>query len=140
MCSSDLLAEQEAARVRSETEAAREQRRRELEVAKGEVSTAIEQARGEATKRQLSADAEYFTKQREAEALLAEAKANTEGLKARSKALSGSGGRNMVKLKLAEALSDKPILFIPAGGTDLRTTDMNRLLQTYGALAITDTQ
>jgi regulator of protease activity HflC (stomatin/prohibitin superfamily) len=127
------LAEQEAARVRSETEAAREQRRRELEVAKGEVSTGIEQARGEGTKRQLAADAAYFSRQREAEALLAEARARAEGLKAQARALSGTGGRNMVKLEVAEALKGKPVVFMPASGTDLRKTDVNELLRTYGA-------
>jgi regulator of protease activity HflC (stomatin/prohibitin superfamily) len=129
------VAEQEAARLRSESEAAREQRRRELEVAKGEVSTGIEQARGEAQKRQLAADATYFQKQREAEALLAEARAKAEGLKAQAKALAGNGGRNMVKLQIAEALKGKPIVFMPTSGTDLRKTDVNELLRTYGAAA-----
>lgn len=132
------VAEQEASRVRSETEAAREQRRRELEVAKGEVSTGIEQARGEASKRQLSADAAYFARQREAEALLAEARAKSEGLKAQARALSGTGGRNMVKLEVARALEGKPIVFLPASGADLRKTDINALLSTYGAAAATE--
>jgi regulator of protease activity HflC (stomatin/prohibitin superfamily) len=130
------VAEQEAARLRSETEAAREQRRRELEVAKGEVNQTIEEARGNAAKQQLTADATYFARQREAEALLAEAKARTEGLKAQAKAMSGAGGRNMVKLEVAEALKGKPILFMPTGGSDLRTTDMNKLMEKYGALAL----
>jgi regulator of protease activity HflC (stomatin/prohibitin superfamily) len=129
------VAEQEAARLRSETEAAREQRRRELEVAKGEVNQAIEQARGEAQKTQLGADANYFEKQREAEALVAEARARTEGLKAQAKALGGAGGKNMVKIQVAEALKNKPILFLPSGGTDLRTTNMNQLLESYGLMA-----
>jgi regulator of protease activity HflC (stomatin/prohibitin superfamily) len=132
------VAEQEAARLRSESEAAREQRRRELEVGKGEVSTSIEQARGEATRRQLSADAAYFARQREAEALLAEARAKAEGLKAQARALSGTGGRNMVKLQVAEALKNKPIVFMPASGTDLRKTDVNELLRTYGAAAASE--
>lgn len=132
------VAEQEAARLRSESEAAREQRRRELEVARGEVQTSIEEARGEATRRQLSADAEYFAKQREAEALLAEARAKSEGLKAQARALSGSGGRNMVKLQVAEALKNKAIVFMPASGTDLRKTDVNELLRTYGAAAASE--
>ncbi|MDP2316447.1 MAG: SPFH domain-containing protein [Pseudomonadota bacterium] len=131
------VAEQEAARLRSESEAAREQRRRELEQAKGEVNTLIEEARGEAAKRQLSADAAYFGRQRESEALLAEARAKAEGLKAQAKALSGTGGRNMVKLQVAEALRGKPIVFMPAGGgSDLRTTNMNQLLEHFGALAV----
>lgn len=129
------VADQEAARLRSETEAAREQMRRELEVGKGRVNQTIEQARGEASKAQLAADATFFQRQREAEALLAEAKARTEGLKAQAKALSGAGGANMVKIKVAEALKDKPILFLPAGGSDLRTTNMNQILEKYGRMA-----
>lgn len=129
------VAEQEAARLRSETEAAREQRRRELEVAKGEVSRDIEQARGDAAKKKLDADARYFERQREAEALLAEARSRTEGLKAQARAMAGTGGRNMVKIEVAEALTGKPILFLPSGGTDLRTTNMNDLLTRYGLLA-----
>ncbi|MFT4979925.1 MAG: hypothetical protein ACI8S6_005837, partial [Myxococcota bacterium] len=51
------VAEQDASRLRSETEAAREQMRGALEVAKGDVSKAIEEARGEAEKREIMADA-----------------------------------------------------------------------------------
>lgn len=129
------VADQEAARLRSETEAAREQMRRELEVARGEVSQKIEEARGESSKRQLAADATFIQRQAEAEALLAEARARTEGLRAQAKALAGAGGRNMVKIKLAEALAGKPILFIPAAGGDLRTTNMNQLMQQLGLLS-----
>lgn len=129
------LAEQEAAKLRSESEAAREQMRRELEVAKGEVNQKIEQARGEAQQVELGADADYFSKQRQAEGRLAEARANAEGLKAKAKAMAGAGGRSMVKLKVAEALQDKPILFMPTGGMDLRKTDMNSFLQDIGALS-----
>jgi regulator of protease activity HflC (stomatin/prohibitin superfamily) len=125
------LAEQQASKLRSESEAAREQRKQELEVAKGEVSQAIETAKGNAQKTELEADAAYFEKQRKAEARLAEARAKAEGLKARAKAMSGTGGRAMVKLKVAEALKDKPIVFVPAAGGDLRTTNMNTLLEKY---------
>ncbi len=130
------VAEQEAARLRSESEAAAEQMKRELEVAKGEVNQKIETAKGEAQKAQLEADASYFQRDREAQALLAEAQAKTQGLKAQAKAMAGAGGHNMVKLKVAEALMGKPILFIPAGGGDLRTTDMNDLLSKYAAMAV----
>ena len=68
------------------------------------------------------------------------ARAKAEGLKAQAKALSGAGGRNMVKLQVAEALKDKPIVFMPATGTDLRKTDVNELLRTYGAAAATQEQ
>ncbi len=132
------VAEQNAARLESETEAAREQKRRELEEAKGQVSRAIEQARGEAEKRKIAADAIYFERQRQAEAILAEQKAKAKGIAEKARALSGSGGRAMVKLKVAEALKGKPIIFVPTGGMDLRTTDMNQLLQTYGVIQATE--
>ncbi len=128
------VAEQEAARLRSESEAAAEQMKRELEVAKGEVNQKIETAKGEAQKAQLQADATYFQRDREAQALLAEAKSRTEGLKAQSKAMAGAGGHNMVKIKVAEALAGKPILFMPSAGGDLRTTNMNDLITKYAAM------
>lgn len=131
------VAEQEAERLQSETEAAAEEMKRDLERGKGTVSKAIEEARGEAEKRKLNADAIYFERQRQAEAILAEKRARAEGLTARAKALSGSGGRSMVKLEVARALKGKEILFVPAGsGVDLRKTDMNQLLQAYGVEAI----
>ena len=74
-------------------------------------------------------------------AILAEKKANAEGLQARARALAGSGGKAMVKLEVARALKGKKILFVPSGGgSDLRMTDMNDLLQTYGALALSNKQ
>ena len=131
------VAEQDAARLDSETEAAREQMRRELEVAKGEVQQTIETARGAASKRQISADAIYFERERQAQAILSERSNRAQGIAEKAKALAGSGGRNLVKLEVAESLKDKTIIFVPTGGMDLRTTDMNQLLQTYGMVQAT---
>jgi hypothetical protein len=41
-------------------------------------------------------------------------------------------------MKLAEALAGKRIVLMPiaGGGIDLKTTDVNRLLELYGARAI----
>lgn len=128
------VAEQDAARLASETEAAREQRRRELEEAKGVVNQAIEEAQGESEKKRIAADALYYERQRQAEAILAEQRAKAKGIAERARALSGSGGRNIVKLKVAEALHGKPIVFVPTSGMDLRTTDMNELLSTYAVV------
>jgi regulator of protease activity HflC (stomatin/prohibitin superfamily) len=132
------VAEQEASRLLSETEAAGEEMKRDLEKAKGEVSKQIETARGEAEKRHLEADAIYFEKDKQAEAILAEKKAHAEGLLAQAKAMSGAGGRSMVKMQVADALAGKTLVFVPSGGMDLRTTDMNTLLSTYGVAAATD--
>lgn len=134
------VAEQDAARLQSETEAARQQMVRELEVAKGEVSRNIEQARGESEKRKINADALYFERQRQAEAILAERRARAQGISEQARALAGSGGRNMVKLEVARSLKGKKLLFVPTSGMDLRTTDMNQLLQTYGVLKATGAQ
>lgn len=134
------VAEQDAARLRSETEAAREQMRRELEIAKGEVSRDIEAARGEAQQRMISADAIFFERERQAQAILAERRSRAEGIAEKAKALAGSGGRNLVKLEVANALKGKTLIFVPTGGMDLRTTDMNQLLQTYGVVQATTPQ
>ncbi|TNE85468.1 MAG: prohibitin family protein [Deltaproteobacteria bacterium] len=131
------VAEQEAARLTSETRAAKEEMTRDLERAKGTVGQQIEQARGESEKRRLEADALYFERQRQAEAILAEKRALAEGLTERARAMSGAGGEAMVKLKVAEALKGKKIIFIPAGsGMDLRNTDVNELLEVYGAKSL----
>ncbi|MCK6502463.1 prohibitin family protein [Myxococcota bacterium] len=128
------VAEQDASRLDSETEAARELRHRELEQAKGLVQQAIEEATGESRKKQINADAIYYERQRQAEAILSEKRAKARGIAEQARALSGSGGRSIVKLKVAEALKGKPIVFVPTGGMDLRTTDMNELLQTYAVV------
>jgi len=134
------VAEQEASRLQSATEAAAEEMKRELEKQKGVVSKAIETAKGDAAKRRLEADAIYFERQQQAEAILAEKRARAEGLTAKARALSGSGGRNMVKLQVAEALAGKDIIFIPAGGgMDLRKTDVNALLTAIGVDGLTQT-
>ena len=71
--------------------------------------------------------------------LVSYAKARAEGLQAKARAMAGSGGRNMVKLKVAEALEGKEILFLPSGGgLDLRKTDVNQLLKVYGIEAASE--
>jgi len=55
-----------------------------------------------------------------------------------NKGLAGSVGEVMVKLKIAEALEGKKIILLPQSGSglDLKTTDINRLLETYGLRAL----
>ena len=127
------VAEQDASRLQSETEAASEQVKRDLEEQKGYVNQAIEQSMGQAKRKQLEADAAFYEAQRKAEAITTEALAEAEGLKARARALAGSGGAAQVKLKLAAAMRGKPIVFLPASsGMDVRNTDVNKLLERYG--------
>lgn len=134
------VAEQDASRLKSETEAAYEQMQRELEVAKGEVSKSVETARGAAEQQQISADAIYYERERQAQALLSERQAKAKGISEQARALAGSGGTNLVKLEVARALKDKKIIFMPTGGMDLRTTNVNQLLETYGVLSVSQTK
>jgi regulator of protease activity HflC (stomatin/prohibitin superfamily) len=127
------IAEQEASRLKSETEAAREQINQEIEVARGEAATSIETAIGQSQQRQLEADALFFERERQAQAILTEKQALALGLTERAKAMSGTGGESLVKLEVAKALLGKKIIFLPAAsGLDVRNTDVNALLQTYG--------
>ena len=51
-----------------------------------------------------------------------------------NQALAGSGGEAFVKLQIAEALQGKRIMLLPVseGGMNLKTTDINRLIETMG--------
>ena len=127
------LAEQTAERMVSEGHAAQQEALRNLETAKGQVSQKIATARGALDQVKLHADADYFRAQREAEAILAEKKARAQGVAKTNQAMSGAGGRTMVKLSVADALRGKQILFLPSGGKSggLQTMNLNDLLSRF---------
>ena len=127
------LAEQTAERMVSEGHAAQQEALRNLETAKGQVSQKIATARGALDQVKLHADADYFSSQREAEAILAEKKARAQGIAKTNLAMSGAGGRTMVKLSVADALRGKQIVFLPSGGKSggLQTMNLNELLARY---------
>ena len=132
------LAEQTAERMVSEGNAAQQEALRNLETAKGQVSQQIAKAQGALNQVKLAADADYFKAQREAEAILAEKRARAKGIEKQNAAMSGAGGRTMVKLRLAEALEGKQILFVPAGskGAALQTMNVNELISRYAAARV----
>jgi regulator of protease activity HflC (stomatin/prohibitin superfamily) len=132
------LAEQTAERMVSEGNAAQQEALRNLETAKGQVSQQIAKAQGALGQVKLAADADYFKAQREAEAMLAEKRAHAKGIEKQNAAMAGAGGRTMVKLRLAEALEGKQILFVPAGakGAALQTMNVNELIGRYAAARI----
>jgi regulator of protease activity HflC (stomatin/prohibitin superfamily) len=130
------VAEQEASRLNSETEAELEGKRREMEQLVGEIEKNKALAGGESEKRKRDADAIRYEKEQQAAAIRLEASAKAEGQRERAAALQGTGGVNLVKLKVAAALKGKRIVFVPAGsGLDMRSTDMNALLAAYGAMS-----
>ncbi|HAO21213.1 MAG: hypothetical protein BWK80_51140 [Desulfobacteraceae bacterium IS3] len=132
------IADQMVGRNRSAQHAALEEYKRKLEEAKGEVNKLVADADGEFQKAQIDADV-YFEKQKMiAEAITAEGIADAKGIQEMNKALEGSGGEAMVKLRIAEALEGKQIFLLPVseGGMNLKTTNINGLLDTMGIKAL----
>ncbi len=129
------LAEQTAEKLKSEASAAAEESKRALEAAKGTVAQQIAQAAGGLQEAKLRGDATLVQSKNDASAILAEAKAKAKGIEAENAALGGAGGRTMVKLRIAEALQGKQLLFMPAGrsGATLQTLNLNDLIGTYVA-------
>ena len=128
------LAEQNAERLRSEGHAAAEQAKSKLEQAKGKVQQQLAEASGYLDTVKLQSDAAFYENQKQAEALLAEKKALALAVKKRNEALAGSGGTTLVKLRMAEALSGKQLIFLPSGsGGNLQTLNVNTLLKAYAA-------
>ncbi|TMA24518.1 MAG: prohibitin family protein [Deltaproteobacteria bacterium] len=133
------LAEQTAERMVSEGHASQQEALRNLETAKGQVNQKIATARGGLDQVKLHADADYYRSQRESEAILAERKAHAKGVEKTNQAMSGAGGKTLVKLRVAEALAGKQIIFLPGGAKSggLQTMNLNDLLARY---ALTETK
>jgi regulator of protease activity HflC (stomatin/prohibitin superfamily) len=127
------LSEQRAEQLKSEAEAASQEANRNLETARGKVASDIAAADGKLNQSRLAADAAYYAQQQNAEALLAERTANARAIAKRNEALRGSGGRAMVKLKIAEAISGKSIVLLPAGsaGAAFNRLDVNKLIDAF---------
>ncbi len=72
---------------------------------------------------------------------LKDAEAKSKGIAKENEAMAGVGGRTAVKLRIAEALMGKQIIFLPAGhsGATLQTMDMNQLLTRYATSKATQT-
>ncbi len=128
------VADQQVEKNRSAQHAAREEYKRKLEEAKGEVNKMIADADGQYLKAKIEADVYLEQQQLLAQAIKAEGIADAKGIQEMNTALSGSGGKAIVKLKIAEALQDKHIILLPTseGGMNLKTTNMNQLIETMG--------
>jgi regulator of protease activity HflC (stomatin/prohibitin superfamily) len=127
------LAEQRAEQLKSETEAVQQEALRNLETARGGVASDIAKADGNLKQVSLQADAAFYAQQQNAEAILAERTANSKAIAKRNEALRGSGGKAMVKLKIAEALAGKTIVLVPSGtgGAAFNKMDVNKLIDTF---------
>jgi regulator of protease activity HflC (stomatin/prohibitin superfamily) len=132
------VADQAVNKNRSAAEAAVKEWERELEKTRGEVGQRIAAERGKTQQLRLEADAYYESKSLEAEAVLAERTANAEGIHKLRDAMSGPGGRTLVKLRVADALEGKRIVQFPTsdGALNLQRTDVNDFLRTLGLEAL----
>jgi len=128
------VADQQVQKNRSAQHAALEEYKRKLEEAKGEVNKLVADADGAYRKAKIEADVYYEQQQLLAEAIKAEGIAEAKGIQEMNRALAGAGGEAMVKLRIAEALQGKRILLLPVseGGMNLKTTDINQLIETMG--------
>ena len=136
------VADQQVQKNRSAQHAALEEYRRKLEEAKGEVNKMVADADGVYRKAKIEADV-YFEKQKLlAEAIKAEGIAEAKGIQEMNNALAGTGGEAFVKLQIAEALQGKQIMLLPVseGGMNLKTTDINQLINTMGVKSLSKGQ
>lgn len=133
------VADQAVNKNRSAAEAAIKEWERELEKTRGEVGQRIAAEKGKAQQAHLEADAYFEAKKLEADAVLSEKTARAQGIQKLREAMSGAGGRTMVKLRIAEALKGKRIVLFPTSDSaiNLQRTDINQFLQTMGLQSLT---
>jgi len=135
------IADQIAERYKSETNATVEEYKQKLQQAQGEVNRLVANVDGTFEQAKIEVDAYFEQQGRIAKAIEAEAAAEAQGIEKMIDALNSSGGITMVKLRLAEALTGKSIYLLPfsdGGGIDLKTTDINELLRTYGVQRVAE--
>jgi len=133
------VADQMVERFKSETKATIEEYLQKIQQATGEVNKMVADVDGEFAKAKINADAYYAQQAMIAKAIEAEGLAQSKGIEKMVEALNSSGGKTMVKMKLAEALVGKKIILLPlgeTGGIDLKTTNVNELLKIYGVKSL----
>ncbi len=136
------VADQQVEKNKSAQHAAKEEYKRKLEEARGEVNKMVADADGEYLKAKIEADVYLEQQKLLAQAIQAEGIAEANGIQEMNNALSGSGGEAIVKLRIAEALQGKSIILLPVseGGMNLKTTNINQLIETLGVKSISSGQ
>jgi len=134
------VADQQVEKNKSAQHAAREEYKRELEEARGEVNKMVADADGRYLKEKIEADVYQEQQELLAKAIQAEGIAEANGIREMNNALAGSGGEAIVKLRIAEAIQGKRIMLLPVseGGMNLKTTDINRLIETWGVKSLSE--
>ena len=93
-------------------------------------------------KAKIRVDVYYEKQELIAKAIMAEGIAEAKGILEMNRALESAGGEALVKLKIAEALQGKQIILLPVagGGMNLKTTNMNQLLDVMGIRKLAEEQ
>jgi regulator of protease activity HflC (stomatin/prohibitin superfamily) len=132
------VADQMVEKNKSAQHAIVEEYNKKLEDAKGDVNQMIADVNGEFQKAKIEVDAYFEKQQLIAEAIKAEGIAEAQGITEMNKAMASAGGEAMVKLKIAEAIQGKKIILLPVseGGMNLKTTNINELIQTMGVKSL----
>jgi regulator of protease activity HflC (stomatin/prohibitin superfamily) len=128
------VADQKVEKNKSAQHAVAEDYKRKLEDAKGDVNKMIADADGEYMKAKIKVDAYYEKQELLAKAIKAEGIAEAKGIMEMNNAMGSAGGEALVKLRIAESLQGKKIVVLPVseGGMNLKTMDVNSLLDTMG--------
>ncbi|MFH1156860.1 MAG: SPFH domain-containing protein [Pseudomonadota bacterium] len=136
------VADQQVEKNKSAQRAATEEYKRKLEEAKGEVNKMVADADGQYLRDKIEADVYLEQQQLIARAIQAEGAAEAKGIQEMNNALAAPGGETIVKLRIAEALVGKRIILLPVseGGMNLKTTDINRLIETLGVKSLSGGQ
>ncbi len=132
------VADQRVEKNKSAQHAALEEYKRKLEEARGEVNKMIALVDGEYMKAKIESDAYYNKQELLSRAIKAEGIAEAKGIQEMNRAMESAGGEALVKLRIAEALQGKRIVLLPVseGGMNLKTTNINELINTMGIKAL----
>ncbi len=128
------VADQKVEKNKSAQHATTEEYKRKLEEAKGEVNKMVANVDGVYMKAKIEVDAYYEKQELLAKAIKSEGIAQAKGIREMNKAMASAGGEALVKLQIAEAMQGKKIVLLPVseGGMNLKTTDINKLINTMG--------
>lgn len=129
--------EQDIEGERSRIETVRAQKHTEYSEAESKYNARMSEAKGYKEQSTYQGDSYYAAKANEAKAIQAEGSAETDGLRQQIAALSGKGGRAMLRLEVARQLAKGNPKFVTVnpgqgGAVDLSKTDMNQLMQQLG--------
>ncbi len=132
--------DEQTKREKLRKETVRADKEREYNDAQADVNRVVAEADGFKQQSKLQGDAYFESKKNEAEAILAKGKAEVTGIIEQINALSGPGGRAILKLELAKRLSSNNSKFVlldsgtGQGSLDVRRLDTNELLGQLGLM------